>query len=114
MAQEEWLAADLLVHLNLGQHGDVVGATKCGSRVAVTSFRVWHLLLLSVQRVLSQPRVVLHDFQALGRVSLVLGSRIVVLAVLRANNTDDLSGFGLLCHVVLLCRREAGQFSGTA
>jgi len=51
-----------------------------------------------MQRVLSEVRVVLHDLQALSRVALVLRRGVVVFAIFGAHHTNNLSGFGFLCH----------------
>ena len=51
-----------------------------------------------MQRVLAQVRVVLHDLQAIGCVSLVLGGGVVVLSVFRAHHADDFSGFRFRCY----------------
>ena len=53
-----------------------------------------------MQRVLAKSRVVLHDLQALGCISLVLGRRVVILAVHCAHDSNNFSGFGFLGHLV--------------
>ncbi len=40
------LSADLLVHLNLGHDGHVVGSAKRGALVAMASFWIRHFLFL--------------------------------------------------------------------
>jgi hypothetical protein len=41
-AKLEWLAANLLVLLDLGQRGGVVGPAQGGSLMAESSLGVWH------------------------------------------------------------------------
>ena len=109
-AQLVRLASDLLVHFDFRKRGGVVSSAKRGALVAVASFRIWHLLLLSVEGVLAKSRVVLHDLEALRRVALVLRCRVIVLPVLRADHSDDFSGFRLFCHRVnLVPASRAGQ-----
>ena len=87
---------------DLREGGGVVGAPQGGALVAVTALGVRHvLLLLPVQGVLAQARVVLHQLQPTFGVALVLGGGVVVLAVLGAHHPDDFAGFALLRHRVL-------------
>lgn len=117
-AENERLAADGLVDLDLRHRRSVVRSPKGGALVAVSSLRIRHfvfslLLLLAVEGVLAQSRVVLHQFQASRSVSLVLGRRVIILTIFRTYDTDDFSGFGLLCHSVSFVlpkpRNLAGQ-----
>lgn len=95
----ERLAAHLLVDADFGHHRNVIRAAECCALVTVTSFRIRHvLLLLPVQRVLAQARVILHKLQALRRVALVLGRRVIVFTVLGAHDADDFACFTLLRH----------------
>jgi hypothetical protein len=98
VAEEKWLAANLLVHLDLRKLGDVVRSPLSRSLMRVTSFWIRHLLLLSMQRVLAQPGVVLHQFQPAVGITLVLGGRVVVLTVFGAHDPDNFSRLGFLGH----------------
>lgn len=98
MAKEEWLAANLLVQLNLRKLGDVVRSPLSRSLMRVTSFWIRHLLLLSMQRVLAQAGVVLHKFQSPIGIALVFRGRVVVLTVFGAHDPDYFSRLGFLGH----------------
>src|SRR5690349_20761895 len=56
------------------------------------------LFLLAMKRVLAQPLVVLHQFQELGGIALVLGGRVIVLTVFGADNPNDFTVFSFLRH----------------
>lgn len=106
MAKVMGLAADAPVLGDLDHLCAVVSSSLSCSLVGMSSFWVWHLitprlLLLAMQRVLAQTRVVLHELQSLGRVALVLGRRVVILSVFGTHDSNDFSGFGFLGHIGL-------------
>lgn len=98
MVQLEGLSARLLIYRYLWHHRNIVGSPQGSSLVTVTAFRIRHLLLLSVQGVLPQTGVVLHQFQPCLCVSLVLCCRVIIFAVFRANDTNDFTSFALFRH----------------
>ena len=109
VAKLEWLGCKLLVLLDLRhRHVDVVSSAKCGARVRMAAFWIWHLLLLSMQRVLAKSRVVLHQLQTLGRVTTILGGRVVVDVIFRTHDSNWLSGFGFFGHGKILLSAQAG------
>lgn len=85
----------LAVHAYFRHDRDVVGAALCGSCVAMATFWIRHglLLLLSVDGVLAQSRIVLGQLQPIRRVALVLGGDDKMLAVFGAYQPDDFSNF---------------------
>jgi len=49
-----------------------------------------------MEGVLAQVGVVLHQFQTIGSIPLVLGRGVVILSVFGAHHSDDFSSFALL------------------
>jgi hypothetical protein len=96
MAQEIGLTTDLTIALNFRHFGSVMGSAEGRSLVTVASLRIRHglsLLLLSVKGVLAKSWVVLHKLKPRLCIALVLRSRVVILSVFRAHDTNDFSGF---------------------
>jgi hypothetical protein len=98
-----WLAFDLLAEGDFGQGGDVVCSSKRGSLVTKSSLWIWHvwvvsLLLLSVEGVLSEVRVELHQLKSIRGVSLILGRRIITLTVFGAYESNNFPYFAFLRH----------------
>lgn len=103
-------AANLLALLNLRHDRDVVRSALCGALVRVSAFWIRHLLLLSMQRVLAEPGVELHELQPFRGVPLVLCGRVIILVIFRAHDPDDFSCFALLSHGTLnLVLRQAAR-----
>lgn len=75
--------------------------------VTVTTFWVWHLLLLPEQGDLSESWIEFLHLKTIRRVLLVLGRGVVGLAVFRAHHTDNFTFLAfLLGHTGLPSRTQ--------
>ena len=67
-----------------------------------------------MKRVLTESRVVLHQFKPFRSVTLVLGGGVIVFLVLGANHPDNFSGFAFLCHGIPSFAAQAANSRRTA
>jgi len=84
-----------------------VGSALGRAGVTVTTFWIWHLLLLPEQGDLSESWVEFLHLKTIRRVLLVLGRGVVSLAVFRAHHTDNFTLLAfLLGHTGLPSRTQ--------